>query len=242
GGDTQARSFGVLKKGGVLVSIVGRPAEEKAKEAGVRGAGMLVHVDAGDLAQIAELIDEGKIKPVVTTVLPLPQAAKAHEMSETRHTRGKIVLETMSLSMPDPLVLGDGTKIAAPAQWEKRREEMKGIIEQHLTGHAPPPPGNVSGEVLDEQKLLDGAVDFRRVRLSFGADKKLGFQVGIFVPAKGQAPFATIVHLSFYATPGTPPIFPPAPASTRNAATSRAVTTAAATQAAERRKMFFSMS
>ena len=93
GGETQAWSFGVLKKGGTLVSIVGRPDAAKADGAGIRAAGILVHVEAAELAQIAKLLDDGAIKPVVTHVFPLADAAKAQEQSETRHTRGKIVLE-----------------------------------------------------------------------------------------------------------------------------------------------------
>jgi NADPH:quinone reductase-like Zn-dependent oxidoreductase len=95
GGDTQERSWGVLKKGGVLVSIVGRPSQQKAKDAGVRGEGILVHVDAKELEQIAKLLADGTIHPVQTQILPLADAAKAQEMSETRHTRGKIVLRVI---------------------------------------------------------------------------------------------------------------------------------------------------
>ena len=93
GGDTQQRSFAVLKKGGVLVSIVGRPSDELAKRHGVRAAGILVRPSSEQLAKIAKLIDGGQFKPVPTHVFPLADAAKAHEQSETRHTRGKIVLE-----------------------------------------------------------------------------------------------------------------------------------------------------
>jgi NADPH:quinone reductase-like Zn-dependent oxidoreductase len=93
GGDTQARSWGVLKKGGILVSIVGGASQDKAREAGVRAAGMLVRVNADELGQIAKLVDEGKLKAVVSQELPLADAAKAQELSETRHTRGKIVLK-----------------------------------------------------------------------------------------------------------------------------------------------------
>jgi NADPH:quinone reductase-like Zn-dependent oxidoreductase len=46
-----------------------------------------------DLAEIAKLIDDGKVKPVVETVLPLREARRAHELSETQHARGKIVLK-----------------------------------------------------------------------------------------------------------------------------------------------------
>jgi NADPH:quinone reductase-like Zn-dependent oxidoreductase len=59
GGDTQARSFGVLKNGGILVSIVGRPAAPKDK-AGIRATGILVKPNTDELAQIAKLIDEGR--------------------------------------------------------------------------------------------------------------------------------------------------------------------------------------
>ena len=48
--------------------------------------------DGKELAQIASIIDERKIKPIVATVLPIADARKAHEMSEALHTRGKIVL------------------------------------------------------------------------------------------------------------------------------------------------------
>jgi NADPH:quinone reductase-like Zn-dependent oxidoreductase len=95
GGDTQARSFGVLKKGGILVSIVGRPSEELAKQRDVRGVGILVKPSADQLAVIAKLIGDGAFKPTVTHTFPLADAAKAHEQSESRHTRGKIVLEVV---------------------------------------------------------------------------------------------------------------------------------------------------
>ncbi|HEY7087321.1 MAG TPA: NADP-dependent oxidoreductase [Tepidisphaeraceae bacterium] len=93
GGQTQADSWAVMKKGGILVSIVGRPAADKAREAGVRGEGILVRSSSDELAQIAKLIDDGSIKPVVTYTFSLSDAAKAQEQSETHHTRGKIVLK-----------------------------------------------------------------------------------------------------------------------------------------------------
>jgi NADPH:quinone reductase-like Zn-dependent oxidoreductase len=100
GGDTQTRSFQVLRRGGVLVSIVGPPSQQLAEQSGVRVASILVRPDSRQLAQIAELIDAGQIKPVVTYVFPLSQAAAAHQQSETRHTRGKIVLEIVPDTSP----------------------------------------------------------------------------------------------------------------------------------------------
>lgn len=93
GGETQERSWKTLDSEGILVSILGPPDENKAAEFGVRGVGVFVRPDAGQLAGIAELIDNGHVKPKVTEILPMADVAKAHEMSETEHVRGKIVLE-----------------------------------------------------------------------------------------------------------------------------------------------------
>lgn len=93
GGETQQRSWQVLKKGGILVATLGISSPETAKEYGVRGEGLLVHPDSAQLRQIAALIDAGDVKPMVTEVFPLSQAARAHELSQTGHVRGKIVLK-----------------------------------------------------------------------------------------------------------------------------------------------------
>ncbi len=93
GGETQERSIGVLKRGGVLVSIVQPPAADKCKERGVRGLVMLVQPNGKQLAEIARLIDEGKIRPVVSERFPLAEAAKAQGVLESgANSRGKIVL------------------------------------------------------------------------------------------------------------------------------------------------------
>lgn len=93
GGDTQERSFKVLKKGGVLVSIVEPPSQELATKYGVRALFYGAHASSSDLVEIAKLIDSGKVKTVVDTVLPLTEARRAHELSEGGHVRGKIVLK-----------------------------------------------------------------------------------------------------------------------------------------------------
>jgi hypothetical protein len=103
--------------------------------------------------------------------------------------------------MPDVMTMDDGTKVATPAQWLARREEMKAILEHYELGHAPPPPGNVSGKDIQTHLVLDGAANFRLVHLKFGPDEKLGFDVAIFTPAKG-GPFPTIINPSFFSTPG----------------------------------------
>lgn len=93
GGETQARSWQVLKRGGVLVSIVEPPPEGEAERHGARGAFVFVQPDAGQLTEIGNLIDAGKIRSIVDTVLPLSQFRRAHELSQAGHVRGKIVLQ-----------------------------------------------------------------------------------------------------------------------------------------------------
>ena len=93
GGETQERSFKVLKKGGILVSLVQPPSQELATKYGVRALFHGGRARSSDLAQIAKLIDDGKVKTIVETVLPLAEARRAHELSEARHVRGKIVLK-----------------------------------------------------------------------------------------------------------------------------------------------------
>jgi NADPH:quinone reductase-like Zn-dependent oxidoreductase len=92
GGDAQQRSWNVLRRGGVLVSIVAPPSTEEAQRREATAAIFASHPDAGQLTRIAELIDVGHVRPMVETVLPLPQAKRAQEMSEAGHVRGKIVL------------------------------------------------------------------------------------------------------------------------------------------------------
>ncbi len=92
GEDTFERSWGVLRPGGFLVTTVANVPEGAAEAHGVRAKHIVSQADGRELAQIAAIIDERQIKPIVTTVLPLAEARKAQEMSESRHTRGKIVL------------------------------------------------------------------------------------------------------------------------------------------------------
>src|SRR5499427_921690 len=92
GKDTLARSYGVVKKGGIVMSLVARPDPAELQKHGIRGTGISSHPDANDLTEIAQLIDAGKIKPTVTQVLALTDAVKAQQQAETHHTRGKVVL------------------------------------------------------------------------------------------------------------------------------------------------------
>lgn len=93
GGETQERSLKVLRPGGILVSTVGIKDQAAISAKGLRGAHFLAHPDASQLEELAELIDEGKIRPIVSKIMPLKDAAEAHRLSEEGHIRGKIVLQ-----------------------------------------------------------------------------------------------------------------------------------------------------
>ncbi|MFD7259487.1 NADP-dependent oxidoreductase [Streptomyces sp. NPDC059874] len=91
GGDNGQHSLKVLKPGGHLVTL---PSPDGVPDGadGVHTGWTLVEPDYRGLVQIAALVEEGRLRPVIDTVLPLAQAAKAHELGEQGRTTGKIVL------------------------------------------------------------------------------------------------------------------------------------------------------
>jgi NADPH:quinone reductase-like Zn-dependent oxidoreductase len=96
GGESQERAWKTLKPGGILVSLVQAPSAETAAAHGVRGAMAGGMPPAGPvLNEIAKLVDAGKIRPVVSLVLPLTETGRALEMIAGGHTRGKIVIQAV---------------------------------------------------------------------------------------------------------------------------------------------------
>src|SRR5579883_3473280 len=94
--------------------------------------------------------------------------------------------------LPDFLTFNDGSKVQSLADWERRRAEMRDILSYYAIGHMPPPPGNVAGATLRTQPVLDGQATYRLVRLSFGPERSLHLDIGIFTPA-GSGPFPAII-------------------------------------------------
>ncbi|MBV9772561.1 MAG: NADP-dependent oxidoreductase [Gemmatimonadetes bacterium] len=92
GGETQERSLRLLRRGGILVSIVGAPPADRAAELGVRGERILVRPHREQLVEIARLVEEGKLRPTLDSVFPLAEARAAHERIDSHRARGKIVL------------------------------------------------------------------------------------------------------------------------------------------------------
>jgi len=93
GGDTQARSWRVLKRGGMLITLIGEIDEEAARKAGVQAVDFGMEYDVEDLREIAGLVEQGVIKPHITTVLPLDQARQALDLNQQGKSHGKVVLE-----------------------------------------------------------------------------------------------------------------------------------------------------
>jgi NADPH:quinone reductase-like Zn-dependent oxidoreductase len=96
GGETQQRSWKVLKPGGILLSTVQPPSEETALAHGVRQRFIDSAPPIGKtLTEVAKMVDSGQLKPHVSTILPLQDIRKAHEIIEARHTNGKLVLQVV---------------------------------------------------------------------------------------------------------------------------------------------------
>jgi NADPH:quinone reductase-like Zn-dependent oxidoreductase len=93
GEDTQVRSLQTLRDGGSLVGLMGLTGAARSAPRGIHAEAILVEPHADQLARIAKLVAAGHLRPVVSHLLPLADAAEAHVQSETRSTRGKIVLE-----------------------------------------------------------------------------------------------------------------------------------------------------
>lgn len=108
-------------------------------------------------------------------------------------------------TLPDVLLMNDGTRVTTPVRWPKRRAEILRTLEYYAVGQAPPAPGNVRGREVKSQTLADGKFTYRLVHLTFGSDERLGFDIGIFTPSTG-GPFPTVIAPS-----GTPPGATPLP-------------------------------
>jgi NADPH:quinone reductase-like Zn-dependent oxidoreductase len=94
GGESLDRSYGILKRGGIVVSSAAVPSQERAEAYGIRSVFFLVQVTAERLRRIGALIDAGNLKTEVGEVLWLDEARRGHEMLEgAPHRRGKIVIK-----------------------------------------------------------------------------------------------------------------------------------------------------
>ncbi|HEY5442571.1 MAG TPA: NADP-dependent oxidoreductase, partial [Candidatus Saccharimonadales bacterium] len=93
GGETNAKSYATLKKGGTFLSMVMKPDDDVVREYNITYIHQSSQATAERLAKVAELVDAGKLKVNVDKIFPLDQAAEALEHLKTGHPRGKVVIE-----------------------------------------------------------------------------------------------------------------------------------------------------
>ncbi|MGD9726200.1 MAG: NADP-dependent oxidoreductase [Nitrospiraceae bacterium] len=93
GGDTSKKSFKVLKKGGVLVSMLGQPDAALAQQHEVTAIGQFTQATTDVLKRVSQLVDSGVIRSRIAKVFPLEQAAQAFQLAEEGHPRGKVLFE-----------------------------------------------------------------------------------------------------------------------------------------------------
>jgi NADPH:quinone reductase-like Zn-dependent oxidoreductase len=92
GADLAERSFQVIRPGGIFVTVAGRLAEGAGEAQNIRAVST-GRAPADHLKEASELIRAKLLKPVVGKVFPLANARQAQELSETRHGRGRILLQ-----------------------------------------------------------------------------------------------------------------------------------------------------
>ena len=93
GGETLKRSYSIVKKGGIIVSLSDDVDQAQVGKYGIRGTSIIVQNNGDELGQIGKLIDEKKIKVIVSETFPLADASKAEAKADTGHARGKVVLK-----------------------------------------------------------------------------------------------------------------------------------------------------
>jgi hypothetical protein len=101
-------------------------------------------------------------------------------------------------TLPDPLVLRDGTAVRTREQWRQRREEIKALFAHYVYGEMPPAPGDVEAVELASRPVLDGAATQRIMQLRFGPDKKLTIRLALIVPQQASAGTPLPVALYLY--------------------------------------------
>jgi NADPH:quinone reductase-like Zn-dependent oxidoreductase len=94
GGETLTRSFNVLKKGGVLVSIKGQDTDDLASDHDVRFEWFFMEPNGAMLAELGELIENGIVKTVIDSTYPMDKTVDAYEALKDGHAVGKIVVVT----------------------------------------------------------------------------------------------------------------------------------------------------
>jgi NADPH:quinone reductase-like Zn-dependent oxidoreductase len=96
GGETLARSWRILRPGGILIGIADEPSAEDADRHGVRSVYFVVAPHREQLTEIAKLVDTGALRPMPGPVFPLAETATAVTAQRDQHIRGKVVIQVRS--------------------------------------------------------------------------------------------------------------------------------------------------
>jgi NADPH:quinone reductase-like Zn-dependent oxidoreductase len=93
GGETQRRSWDVIREGGALISTLEEPSEDEAHHRKIRAAHYMTHPSVAQLNEIRDLVERGLVKVIVQQVFPFAAAADAHRLMKNGSVRGKLVLD-----------------------------------------------------------------------------------------------------------------------------------------------------
>ncbi|MBN2377298.1 MAG: hypothetical protein JXD22_12920 [Sedimentisphaerales bacterium] len=94
--------------------------------------------------------------------------------------------------LPDPFLMNNGKRVRTRADWEKRRKEIKAMIQYYQYGHMPAAPGNITARELSREEIYDGKALKKHLLLSMGPDKNIIINLGIIMPT-GKGPFPVII-------------------------------------------------
>jgi NADPH:quinone reductase-like Zn-dependent oxidoreductase len=92
GGEETASLVPAVRSGGIIVTIAGPPPVDAARERAARAELHITSPDSDQLGRIADLVATGDVRVEIAEVLPLAEVARAHELSESGHTRGKLIV------------------------------------------------------------------------------------------------------------------------------------------------------
>ena len=95
--------------------------------------------------------------------------------------------------LPDPFTFQDGSRVKTPADWDRRREELKRLIQDYEYGHLPPAPGNVKAEELSSKAVKGLAATEKQLLLTMGPEGKVSTHVRLSLP-DGKGPFPAIIR------------------------------------------------
>ena len=152
GGETQERSFSVVKPKGALISTLHEPDKAQAKALGIRVGRYTAQPNGGQLHEIAQLIDQGRVKVVVSSTFELRQAAEAQSALKEKHIRGKVVL-TVVEQRPKPPIDDETRRLRAYQIWEDEgRPEGQDLAHWYRAGDA-----GATAERADYRRYLAGA-------------------------------------------------------------------------------------